>query len=465
MKKYKIIFLFIILYISTITIVNMLFTSEIDEQGENKIKWVTHTHEVITETKEYLSAITDMESGQRGYLLTNDNTYLEPYYIGLIKAKESFLNLSTLTSDNKSQVKRLELINKFMQLKFKELAETINIKNTQEAVVIVKRDDGKKYMDQIRRIIANFVNEEVNLLAKRKKELYDSSSTNSYIFKIITLLFISILFYFIYRQLSEKYEIQLYKENLELKLKEEIDKNIKKDAQLFQQSRHAQMGEMIGMIAHQWRQPLGSISSTSINLQMKIDLENFDLNTIEGQEKQNTYFLKELKNIDNLIQNLSTTIDDFRDFYKVNKKSVIIKPEDVIEKSLNIINSALVSDNVKVIKKYNYKEEIVLYDNEMMQVILNILKNAHDNFIEKNIANPSITITTKNRSICIYDNGGGISEGIIDKIFDPYFSTKDEKNGTGLGLYMSKIIVEEHHNAKLNVKNEDDGVSFIIEFK
>ena len=104
----------------------------------------------------------------------------------------------------------------------------------------------------------------------------------------------------------------------------------------------------------------------------------------------------------------------------------------------------------------------ITYDNELIQVILNILKNSQDNFKERKVENPKIIITIDENILSICDNGGGISEDIIGEIFDPYFSTKDEKNGTGLGLYMSKIIVEEHHNAKLDVVNVDDGVCFSI---
>ena len=101
----------------------------------------------------------------------------------------------------------------------------------------------------------------------------------------------------------------------------------------------------------------------------------------------------------------------------------------------------------------------------MMQVIINILKNAQDNFKEKEIKNPYIKISTEHRSIRICDNGGGIPKPILNKIFDPYFSTKNEKNGTGLGLYMSKIIVEDHHKGNLHVSNTKDGVCFKIEFQ
>ena len=239
----------------------------------------------------------------------------------------------------------------------------------------------------------------------------------------------------------------------EQKIKEEVEKNRKKDRQLIQQSRLAQMGEMISMIAHQWRQPISAIAMGANNILADIELDSIDENTLKDSAN----------NIAATTKELSKTIDDFRNFYKPNKQSVIIKLEDVIEKSLNIVRTSLINNSINIIEEYNSKEEIELYDNEMMQVILNILKNAQDSFQGKESKNQKIIIKTENRTISICNNGEGISEDIIDKIFDPYFSTKDEKNGTGLGLYMSKTIIEEHHNGKLSVENIDDGVCFRIE--
>ncbi|MEN8303453.1 MAG: HAMP domain-containing sensor histidine kinase, partial [Campylobacterota bacterium] len=232
---------------------------------------------------------------------------------------------------------------------------------------------------------------------------------------------------------------------------------------LIQQSRLAQMGEMISMIAHQWRQPLGAISTTAVNLQMKIELEEFDLETKEGLHKYNEYFLKRLENINGYVHSLTTTIDDFRNFYKPDKKSVSVSLESVVKKALNIIKASLGNDNIEVVEDYSSTDEHEIYDGEMMQVILNILKNAQDNFREKETKHPQVIIKIDETTISICDNGGGIPKDIIGKIFDPYFSTKDEKNGTGLGLYMSKTIVEEHHKGKLLVNNINGGVCFKIE--
>jgi len=245
---------------------------------------------------------------------------------------------------------------------------------------------------------------------------------------------------------------------------EDITELAKIQKEFFQQAKQAQMGEMISMIAHQWRQPLGAISSTSIDLNMKLEFETFDLKEEKGREECQTYFNNGLKDIDKFVKSLTNTIDDFRNFYKPNKQSDTIKLEEVCKKSLAIIKTSLINNNINIIEDYCCDDKLNIYTNEMTQVVLNILKNSQDNFLEKDIKNPYIKITTKDKVLSICDNGGGIPDDIMDKVFDPYFSTKDEKNGTGLGLYMSKTIIEEHHNATLTVKNTDGGVCFMIEF-
>jgi len=241
---------------------------------------------------------------------------------------------------------------------------------------------------------------------------------------------------------------------LEYRIVEEVEKNRLQDQHLIQQSKMALMGEMISMIAHQWRQPLNIIGLTTVKLETDILLDK----KVSNKEIHNT-----ISEINKQSQYLSDTIDDFRYFYKPNKESVRVKLEDVVSQSLSLIKASLTHSRIEIIERYRSKEEIELYDNEMMQVILNILKNAQDNFQQKNIKDRVIKITTENRTISICDNGGGIPKDIIEKIFDPYFSTKDEKNVTGLGLYMSKTIIEKHHGGSLHVQNRDEGVCFVIE--
>nr|WP_321267950.1 ATP-binding protein [uncultured Sulfurimonas sp.] len=231
---------------------------------------------------------------------------------------------------------------------------------------------------------------------------------------------------------------------------------------LAQQLKMAQMGEMLSMIAHQWRQPLGAISSASIDLQIKLELDYFDFGEEKKYDKFKNYFFEKLKNINKNVQNLTTTIDDFKNFYKPNKESIISQPKDIVLESLNMMN--LIFDNkINIIQEHRANKNVRVYYNEMIQTILNIVKNSQDNFIQKNLNNGIIQIITDANTITICDNGGGIPEDIMDKIFNPYFSTKEDNMGTGLGLYMSKIIVEKHHEGSIKVQNTDEGVCFTIE--
>jgi len=246
-----------------------------------------------------------------------------------------------------------------------------------------------------------------------------------------------------------------YQDELSQKIKEEVEKNRKKDRQMLVQSRFAQMGEIISTIAHQWSQPISVIAMGANNILADIAFDRMDKNRLKNTAKNITAKTKEL----------SIMIDDFGNLHKQNKEAVVTKLEDVVDKSVNITKHSLINNHINIIKEYSSDEDIELFDGEMMRVILNILKNAEENFQEKQIENRKIIIKTENRTISICDNGKGVPKEIIDEIFEPYFSTKDEKNGVGLGLYISKTIIEKHHNGKLSVKNTDEGVCFTIELR
>ena len=261
-------------------------------------------------------------------------------------------------------------------------------------------------------------------------------------------------------------ELEILNNSLEKRIEEEVEKNRQKEQKLFQQSRLAQMGEMISMIAHQWRQPLSAISSTTTNIEAKMAMNRFDLKSEQGAENCKLFLDKKLQNINNYVQNLSTTIDDFRNFYNPHKEQKITDITEPINKAFDIMNSSFITHKIKIIKKYESNKEMALYDNELMQVFLNILKNAQDQLVEKKIENPTIVIRTYEQNetimISISDNAGGIPPTYMDTVFDPYFSTKDEKNGTGLGLYMSKVIIDDHHEGKISVHNDEEGAVFTI---
>ena len=219
------------------------------------------------------------------------------------------------------------------------------------------------------------------------------------------------------------------------------------------------MGELLSMIAHQWRQPLTAISAASENLKLKTLLNKIDNNTIHTATND----------INKYTSYLSNTINDFKNFYKTNKSKELTNLNEMAEKSLNIIEDSITYKNIKIIKNFNSRSDIKTYMNEVTQVILTLLQNAEDILLEKQTQNPYIKINTFEDDEYLYlqviDNGGGIPQDILDKIFDPYFSTKHEKNGSGLGLYFAKSIIENNCDALLTVENNQDEAIFTIRFK
>ncbi len=241
--------------------------------------------------------------------------------------------------------------------------------------------------------------------------------------------------------------------NLEIKIQKEVEKNREKDRIMFQQARFAAMGEMIANIAHQWRQPLSELGILLFKLK-----DAFLKNSIQE-------FEKDYNDCKVVINRMSKTIDDFRDFFKPTREKSDFYIEDSVEEAIFIIKETLKSHNIKI--NFNNKHSIIIngYPNEILQVILNILNNAKDVLIakDKNHKKIDIQISSSNNQvkISICDNGGGISENILDKIFDPYFTTKHSKQGTGIGLYMSKKIIEQN-GGSIEVSNKNDGACFMI---
>jgi signal transduction histidine kinase/ABC-type nitrate/sulfonate/bicarbonate transport system substrate-binding protein len=225
-----------------------------------------------------------------------------------------------------------------------------------------------------------------------------------------------------------------------------------------QQSKLVQMGELLSMIAHQWRQPLTAISVASENLKLKAMLNSIDYDTIETTTND----------INKYTSYLSNTINDFRSFYKTDKKIEKTSLNEMAEKSLNIIEDTISFKNIKIIRNLNSISPINTCMNEVTQVLLAFLQNAEEVLLNRQIENPYIKINTFEDEFFLYlqviDNGGGIDKNVINKIFEPYFSTKDEKNGRGLGLYFAKTIIENNCNALLIAENNQNEAVFSIRF-
>lgn len=265
-------------------------------------------------------------------------------------------------------------------------------------------------------------------------------------------------------------EIKLKELNntLEIRVVDAVNETHNKELLLQQQSRLAQMGEMINMIAHQWRQPLSATSGATMAIKTKIRLKKFDLEKPNEREMFEIYLTEKLEDIQKYIKVMTETINDFRNFFKKDRKQIYVNINDPVEKALSIIMPHLKEQNIVIVKQLESMKNIDLYPNEVMQVILNLLKNADDAFSE-NATEKKIVIHTYDCEqavkIEIYDNAGGVSMEIAEKIFDPYFSTKLDKNGSGLGLYMSKMIIEDHHHGTLKLSNKEDGACFTLTFK
>lgn len=240
------------------------------------------------------------------------------------------------------------------------------------------------------------------------------------------------------------------------KVREEVDKNREKDHLLILQSRQAAMGEMIGNIAHQWRQPLTAIS---------LLIQDLGECYVYGDFTKE-YLDTTIRNALNVIRHMSHTIDDFRNFFKQEKEKKAFSVGEVVTRSLSFIESSLRFNNIAV--EIDIDDDLLAFGfpNEFSQVLINIIGNAKETFRERATSEPLIRIQgcreEKRAVVTITDNAGGISEQIIDKIFEPYFTTREFGNGTGLGLYMSKTIVEKNMDGKLTAFNIEGGACFRI---
>jgi len=255
--------------------------------------------------------------------------------------------------------------------------------------------------------------------------------------------------------------IDLFSKNKELKIVNEnliieLARNKEKDQLIIAQSRNATMGEMVSMIAHQWRQPLTTISMSVNNISLDIELDDLNTNNLKIHTS----------NIAKQTQELSNTIEDFLYFFKPNKEVEEMNVEDVYNNALNICKNFLKKSDIKLITNFEDTCDITGYSRDLMQIIINLLKNAEEALNVKKIENKTIEVTIFQNEQYIHleisDNAGGVPVDIIHEIFNPYFSTKNIKNSSGLGLYMSKNIVEKHLNGFLDVSNKKKGACFVI---
>lgn len=254
--------------------------------------------------------------------------------------------------------------------------------------------------------------------------------------------------------LTDITEIESYKKELQEKIK-----NIKEKQQiLIQNSKMASMGEMIANIAHQWRQPLNSLSALHTVLMMDFeDSANLTKESIDIFKEESSQY----------IHKMSSTIDDFRNFFSPAKEKEKFVVTDAIKESIKFVKDSYVDANVEIIDKTKKTNtQLFSYKNELIQVIMILLNNSRDAAVCNKITNPKVTVYCEEHDsqikICVQDNAGGIPDDVMDRIFEPYFTTKFKSDGTGVGLYMSKMIIEDSIGGDLLLENHDNGVLAIL---
>ncbi len=452
-----------------------------------ELNWVIGTGDYLDEVKKsvqkkVVEKTSLLRYGNSGYFWINDtkhNLIMYPYRESLIDENKKYLNIEAKT--------RIKMFVKealahpqgtFVEYFWEKPKQNELYKKIGYIKLLPQWDwviGTGVYLDDISKIIE----EEKKKYKKQFVELYTHLSM-VFIIIIIATFAISlklsnrikkefIRYSNTFKNLNENLEDEVAKrtkelnelnDNLEIKIKDEIEKNRIQEIQILEQSKFAQMGEMIGNIAHQWRQPLSIISTISSGLRLKLEYEH-------KLDKKET--MDNLDTLNKTTQHLSDTIDHFRDFIKEKRELKTIVVQDRILEVLNIISASLKNNHIELIKELHVDDpiEIRIVLGELSQVLINLLNNSKDALIQNNIENKWVKISCikqKNTAlISVEDNAGGIPEQYLTKIFDPYFTTKHQSQGTGIGLYMSKNIIEKHLNGKLYVQNTKNGAKFFIE--
>ncbi|PKI79962.1 histidine kinase [Malaciobacter halophilus] len=392
--------------------------------------------------------------------------FLEKYYpyLNIVEVNSVSEGLKKVSTKKLfAQIDTITTISDEIQENFlSELKISGKIKQNLPLYFAVRKDDN---------FLLNILNKSIDSIDDFEKQKiinkwisieYKKGFDYSLVWKIL-LVFIIIFSILLYRQrllnkvntvLKDKVdektkELKKLNESLERRVEQEVQNNRDKDRLLSQQVKMAAMGEMLENIAHQWRQPLSIISTTSSGIVMQ---KNAGI-------LKDDFLVKSMDTINDTAQYLSKTIEDFRNFYEPNKNIVGFNIKTIYTKTLNIISFKYENLNIKFFEKIEDVDMIGL-DSELIQVVINLLNNSKDALetnndeIERFIFVEIFSIK-QNLIIKIRDNAGGVDEEIIDRIFEPYFTTKHKAQGTGIGLYMSQEIISKHMNGEINVCNKE----------
>lgn len=255
-------------------------------------------------------------------------------------------------------------------------------------------------------------------------------------------------------QKSMEEQLQLLNDNLEQMVQAEVSKNREKDQLMITQNRQAAMGEMIGNIAHQWRQPLNALAMVLTNIREAHQFDELDADCLAQLVADGN----------RLVQKMSSTINDFRNFFMPDKERVPFSALTQVNEAISLVESSFGNDNIKIQVTSNHDLKLYGFPNEYSQVLLNLLTNAKEAILARGAMGGCVEIELSEQlgkgCVTVRDNGGGIPENAMDRIFEPYFSTK--KMGTGIGLYMSKMIIERNMNGTISARNVEEGAEFRV---
>ncbi|AXX87788.1 Cache sensor-containing signal transduction histidine kinase [Malaciobacter marinus] len=390
--------------------------------------------------KEILEYLSSVKYRKYGYIFVLDNKgkYLSYYNKDFIG--KSISDLAFVENINKSFEKMKKVSKKGNYLRYDHIDKPNSVIKKIEKISYIKKFDKWNwiigtgfYLDDVYKQI-----EEKELVLEKKYKEEIKTLYKITVISTIILLLISIYI----SKLIERIFL-----NYKNKIEEQIQTNRQKDNLIAYQSKMATMGEMIGNIAHQWRQPLSSISTaaTGVKMQKEIGVLTDD------------FEIKSLDSINNNVQYLSKTIDDFRNFFKNNKTRKEFNIQDSFEKTFKLVSAQYKNKDIELISNI---EDVVLcsFESKLVQVLINILNNARDELIKQNFRKLIFIEAKKVENsliILIKDNANGINDHIKHRIFEPYFTTKSKEEGTGIGLYMSNEIVNKHLDGTLEFSNEE----------
>ncbi len=342
--------------------------------------------------------------------------------------------------------------------------------DSEKTIFYEQNIDGTEYTNAL------FLLEEkkiIPLIRIKSDELYsiiDASTKRVLVISLIGIIFgviaVYVLTYPLLKTISDELarrketEMALQKINDELSqiVAVEIEKQREQEHMLVQQSKLASIGEMLGNVAHQWRQPLNALAGLVQNIDDAYEYNEVDKKYIEEFVAKGMRYIKKM----------STTIDDFRNFFAPDKEKQVFSVSKCVEDAIHIIDASLGHNGIELTFNIIKESEIIGYPNEYSHAVLNILNNAKEALKDKLVGEKKIYIELSTNEdgkslLKISDTGGGIDDAIVAKVFEPYFTTKHKAEGTGIGLYMVKVIIEKHMDGLVYVENSKDGATFFIE--